>query len=190
MENQDIDDITSNEEAEHIPTGSDRNVKGLLIGGTAVLLIVSVGVFAFWRYLSGPVHLVNPKHVEVCGRRAWPSMAAIGEPVDLASVITPAATVPGVMAECAAAGVRGAVVISAGFKETGAPGAELERRVLAEARRAGLRLIGPNFPGVMGPRTGVNAAFGTRIGRPGWVGVVAPALERHRCAAVRWPAKL
>lgn len=121
------------------------------------------------RGFPGPLHLVNPKHAEVCGRKAWPSIAAIGEPVDLAIIITPAASVPGVIAECAVAGVRGAIVISAGFKETGVAGAALEARVLAEARRVGMRLIGPNCLGVMVPASGLNATFASTIGRPGRV---------------------
>ena len=130
---------------------------------------VAFAVMENLRGFAGAVYPVNPKHAEVCGRRAWPSVAAIGGPVDLAVVITPAATVPGVVAECGAAGVRGAIVISAGFKETGVAGVELERRVLGEARRAGLRLIGPNCLGVMVPGAGLNATFATRLGRPGRV---------------------
>lgn len=121
------------------------------------------------RDYEGAVYLVNPKRSEVCGRKAWSSVAAVGEPVDLAVVITPAAAVPGVIAECVAAGVRGAVVISSGFRETGEAGAELERRVLEEARRGGLRLIGPNCLGVMVPGSGLNATFATCPGRPGRV---------------------
>jgi acetyltransferase len=118
---------------------------------------------------GGPVYLVNPKRAEVCGRKAWPSVAAVGQPVDLAVVITPAETVPGVVAECVAAGVRGAIVISAGFREAGVAGAALERRVWDEARRGGLRLIGPNCLGVMVPGSGLNATFARQLGRPGRV---------------------
>ena len=64
--------------------------------------------------------------------------------VDLAVVVTPASTVPGIIRECVDAGLKGAIVISAGFKECGAQGAELEHQVLAEAQRGKVRIIGPN----------------------------------------------
>src|SRR5262249_6487767 len=82
---------------------------------------------------------------------------------------TPAAAVPEVIEECAAKRVPGAVVISAGFKETGPAGVALEQRVLQAARRGGMRLIGPNCLGVMSPRTGLNATFAAGIAQPGHV---------------------
>ena len=77
------------------------------------------------------------------------------------------------MAECVEAGVRGAVVISAGFKETGAEGAELEKRVLQEARRGRMRIIGPNSLGVMSPNYSFNATFAGDIAQPGSVGFLS-----------------
>src|SRR5262245_66208967 len=68
---------------------------------------------------GGTVYPVNPHRPSVLGTRAYPRVADVPEPVDLAVVVTPAATVPGVIGECADAGVRGAIVISAGFKEPG-----------------------------------------------------------------------
>ncbi len=110
---------------------------------------------------------INPHRSNVMGIRCYPNIAAIGEPVDLAIVVTPAATVPDVLRECASAGVRGAVVISAGFAETGAAGKELEnqiREILATSR---MRLVGPNCVGVMNPRTGLNATFAQSNALPG-----------------------
>ena len=95
------------------------------------------------------------------------------EPVDLAVVVTPARTVPGVIGECVEAGVKGAIIISAGFKETGPEGAELESQVLEHARRGHMRLIGPNCLGVMRPGIGLNATFATQIARPGTVGFLS-----------------
>jgi len=118
---------------------------------------------------SGSVIAVNPRHSVVGGRAAVPSIGQSGEPIDLAILITPAPTVPGLMAECAAAGVRGAVVISAGFREAGPDGVELERRTLEEARRGGIRVIGPNCLGLMVPGAGLNATFAPSLGRPGRV---------------------
>ena len=122
---------------------------------------------------GGTVFPVNPKRPSVLGIKAYPDIAAVPERVDLAVVVTPAPTVPGVIAECARAGVKGAIVISAGFKETGPEGAELERRTLDEARRGRVRLIGPNCLGVMNPLSGLNATFANAMATPGRVAFVS-----------------
>src|SRR5215510_8072295 len=96
---------------------------------------------------EGTVYPVNPKRSSVLCVKAYPNIAAIPEKVDLAVITTPAASVPGLIRECAAVGVPGAVIISAGFKETGPRGAELERQVLEEARKGRMRIVGPNCLG-------------------------------------------
>lgn len=118
---------------------------------------------------GGDLFPVNARRTEVLGRRAWPSLTAVGQAIDLAVIATPAATLPEVIRECAACGVKGVVIISAGFKETGPEGVELERQVLAEARKAGVRLVGPNCLGLMAPHAGLNATFATAMARPGRV---------------------
>ncbi|MBC8104611.1 MAG: bifunctional acetate--CoA ligase family protein/GNAT family N-acetyltransferase [Cytophagales bacterium] len=118
---------------------------------------------------GGTVYPINPKRPSVLGIRAYPSVADVPEPVDLAVIVTPAPTVPGIIADCVQAGIKGAIVISAGFKETGAEGIELERRVLEAARSGGMRIIGPNCLGVMSPLTGLNATFAQAMARPGKV---------------------
>ena len=85
------------------------------------------------------------------GSRPTRASPTVPDPVDLAVMVTPAPTVPDLMGECVEAGVRGAIIISAGFKEIGAEGVELERRVLEQARRGRMRVIGPNCLGVMNP---------------------------------------
>src|SRR3990170_9023671 len=99
----------------------------------------SVGRTLLWNLITPPVggtvFPVNPKRTSLLGIKAYPDLASLPEPVDLAVVVTPAPTVPAVIADCVRAGVRGAIVISAGFKETGAAGAELERQGLAGAGR-------------------------------------------------------
>lgn len=122
---------------------------------------------------GGVVYPVNPKRSSVLCVKAFPNVGAIPEKVDLAVITTPAATVPGIIRECVEAGVRGAVVISAGFKETGPAGLELERQVLAEARKGQMRIIGPNCLGVMVPNLGLNATFATTIAKPGSVGFIS-----------------
>jgi acetyltransferase len=115
----------------------------------------------------GQVFAVNPKRPELLGTKCYPSVAALPEPVDLAVIVTPAVTVPSVVRECVAAGARSAIVISAGFKERGAEGAELERLVQAELRRGSMRLVGPNCLGMMNPSIGLNATFAHDLARPG-----------------------
>lgn len=122
---------------------------------------------------EGTVYPVNPKRSSVLCVKAYPSIASVPEKVDLAVITTPATTVPGLIKECAEAGVQGAVVISAGFKETGPAGFELERQVLAEARKGKMRIVGPNCLGVMVPHNGLNATFASTIARPGSVGFIS-----------------
>src|SRR5579884_3518960 len=122
---------------------------------------------------GGVVFPINPKRASVLGIKAYPNVASVPEPVDLAVVATPAKSVPEVIRECVEAGVRGAIIISAGFKEAGAAGAELERQILAEARRGKMRIIGPNCLGVMNPLTGLNATFAGTMARAGSVGFIS-----------------
>jgi acetyltransferase len=88
-------------------------------------------------------------------------------------VVTPPPTIPGIIRECGENGVRGAVVISAGFKEIGPEGALLERKLLEEAQAANIRVIGPNCLGVMSPLSGMNATFATTVARPGSVAFIS-----------------
>ncbi|MCG9884144.1 MAG: bifunctional acetate--CoA ligase family protein/GNAT family N-acetyltransferase [Cyanobacteria bacterium] len=122
---------------------------------------------------GGTVYPVNPKRSSIMGIKAYPSIAEVPDRVDLAIIITPARTVPGLIDQCIAAGVKGAIVISAGFKEVGPEGIELERQILASARAANLRLIGPNCLGVMNPLTGLNATFASVMARPGNVAFIS-----------------
>lgn len=137
----------------------------------------SVGRTILWNLISSPfggtVFPINPSRASILGIKAYPSLTAVPDPVDLAVIVTPAPTVPGIMAECVEMGVKGAIVISAGFKETGPEGVELESHVLEHARRGKIRLIGPNCLGVMRPITGLNATFANDIARPGSVGFIS-----------------
>ena len=115
----------------------------------------------------GQVFAVNPKRSELLGIKCYSSVAALPEPVDLAVIVTPAATVPGVVRECVDASTRSAIVISAGFKERGAEGVELERLIKTELRRGSMRLVGPNCLGMMNPSIGLNATFAHDLARSG-----------------------
>lgn len=116
---------------------------------------------------GGTVYPVNMKRATVLGVPAYRSVGDIPASVDLAVIATPARTVPGIIRQCVERDVRAAVVISAGFREVGLAGAELEREILAEARRGGIRVVGPNCLGVMSPPTGLNATFAAGMAQPG-----------------------
>lgn len=118
-------------------------------------------------HFAGRVFPVHPQQVSILGRPAYPTIAAIPEAIDLAIIATPAATVPEILHQCVAAGVKGAIIISAGFKESGPAGSALEEQVLAEARRGGVRVVGPNCLGVMRPQIGLNATVAAPIALPG-----------------------
>lgn len=137
----------------------------------------SVGRTLIWNLLSSPfggaVYPINPKRSNVLGVHAYPTIAAAPEQVDLAVIATPARSVPNIIAECEEAGVKGAIVISAGFKEIGVEGAALEQEILRQARQAKMRIIGPNCLGVMSPLTGLNATFAKSMARPGSVGLIS-----------------
>src|SRR6266568_2333613 len=116
---------------------------------------------------QGRVYPVNRRHSKLIGVRCYANAKGLPEPVDLAVIVTPATTVPSVVGECVDAGARSAIVISAGFKERGPEGLELERQVKAELRRGSMRLVGPNCLGMMNPWIGLNATFAKNIARPG-----------------------
>jgi acetyltransferase len=113
----------------------------------------SVGKAIFKNILfggyTGTLYPINPKSPSICGVHAYPSIAEVPEAVDLALVMVPPASAPEVMEECGRKGVKGAVIVSAGFKEVGAEGAALERRVTEIARHYNMPLIGPNCLGVI-----------------------------------------
>jgi acetate---CoA ligase (ADP-forming) len=111
------------------------------------------------RAFAGSLYPVHPRDAEVQGRPAYNSVSALPEPVDLAVVVVPAPSVPAVIGECAEKGVGGAVVITAGFAESGAAGAALQEQITGTARASGLRLIGPNCIGFMNLFGGVMANF-------------------------------
>ncbi len=137
----------------------------------------TVGRTVLWNLISSPfggtVYPVNPKRPSVLGIKAYPSILDVPDKVDLAVIVTPATAAPGIMAQCVDAGVKGVIIISAGFKEIGPAGVELERQVLEQARRGGIRLIGPNCLGVMNCHNGLNATFATTIARPGNIGFIS-----------------
>lgn len=120
---------------------------------------------------EGRIFLVNSNRSSVLGHKAFPRIRDVPGEIDLAVIATPAFTVPSIVGECAAAGVKGAVVISAGFKEIGSAGAELEKQILAHS--GDIRIIGPNCVGVMLPHIGLNATFAKPLALPGNIGFIS-----------------
>jgi acetyltransferase len=126
----------------------------------------------FANGFKGRVYPVNPKRDEVLGHKCYPNLAALPETPDLAIIVTPAATVPQIMQECVDRGVKGVIIISAGFKELGPKGLELEQEVLKIAKGK-LRIIGPNCLGVMNPLNGMNATFAKGMALPGNIAFIS-----------------
>jgi acetyltransferase len=108
---------------------------------------------------EGTIAPINPKHSELAGRRCFASLAEVGEPIDLAVIATPAATVPGIIKQCGEAGTKAAIVLSAGFGEGGVDDKGLSDELRRAARRAGVRFLGPNCVGLVRPWLGLNATF-------------------------------
>ncbi|WP_395745236.1 acetate--CoA ligase family protein [Prosthecobacter sp.] len=140
-----------------------------LIGATERAGSVGRAIWDNLRSFSGTVFPVNARRSEVCGVKCHAHITALPEVPELAIIVTPAATVPGLVEEAGAAGVKAVVVISAGFKETGAEGAKREAEAKNAALRHGVRLIGPNCLGLMNPHSGLNATFASSMARPGRV---------------------
>jgi len=138
------------------------------VGGRVLRNILAAG-------FAGAVYPVNPKHATVAGRRCYRDLHDIGEPVDLAVIATPAATVPGIVHACGEYGVHAAVIHSAGFAEAHerATGLELEKALIAEARRYGMRLLGPNCLGLIRPVARLNATFSKNSAAPGTLALVS-----------------
>ncbi len=170
-------------EANHEIVQSDRHSLDPIFSPKTVAVIGatetmgSVGRTIMWNLMSNPfggtIYPVNPKRPAILGIKAYPSIKDIPAKIDLAIIATPAASVPGIIGDCADIGVKGAIIISAGFKELGAPGAELETKVLEQARRGKMRIIGPNCLGVMNPLTGLNATFAKGMAAPGRVAFIS-----------------
>ena len=136
----------------------------------------SVGRNVLWNLLSSPfggtIYPINPKRANILGVRCYPSVRDLPEVPDLVVITTPASSVPGILRESVDVGIRGGIVISAGFKETGAPGIALEHEIM-EIVAGKMRIIGPNCLGVMNPVLGLNATFAATIAKPGNIAFVS-----------------
>ena len=116
---------------------------------------------------TGKVYFVNIRKNEILGIKTYPTVDQIPEPIDLAIIATPAKTVPDVMEECGKAQVKGVIIVSAGFKETGPAGKALEEKILEASKKYSIRVIGPNCIGIIRPRNNLNATFLDKMPKPG-----------------------
>jgi acyl-CoA synthetase (NDP forming) len=124
----------------------------------SIAVIGASDTFRKWGYLmverplktgfKGPIYPINTTKREILGLPAYPSVHDVPGEIDLAVMATPTASVPGLLRECARKGIKGAVVITAGFAETGEEGKRLEQEMTAAAREGGIRLVGPNCMGI------------------------------------------
>ncbi len=136
----------------------------------------TVGRTIFYNLITSPfggvVYPVNPGRPSVLGVKAYTSISDCPGPVDLVVVVTPAKTVPGIIQEAVDHGAKGAIIISAGFKEAGPEGVALEKAVM-DIARGKMRIIGPNCLGVMNPVGGMNATFAAAMANKGNIGFLS-----------------
>jgi len=130
--------------------GASENPKKL---GHRILLNVVNGGY------KGAIYPINPTATEILGLKCYPSVSDIPGPLDMAVIVIPAAAVINIVDECGRKGVKGVVVITAGFREAGEKGKELELKLLDVAKQHGIRIIGPNCLGVLDMWTPLNASF-------------------------------
>ena len=131
----------------------------------------SVGGIVFKNLLSagfnGRIYAINPRRDQVQGEKAYSSLDEIEEVVDLVVVATPASTIPAIVEACGERGIKMMLILSAGFRETGAAGRRLEDQVTQLVKQYGIRLMGPNCLGIIRPDKGLNITFGNNNARPG-----------------------
>lgn len=137
----------------------------------------SVGARLFQNIIeggfTGPVFPINPKYEKLDNKTCYPSIRAIGHPVDLAVIATPAASVSEIIHECGEHGVRAAMILSAGFEDMQGETRVYRKAVLAEARRYGIRILGPNCLGLIRPANNLNATFSKNNAQTGNLALVS-----------------
>ncbi len=122
---------------------------------------------------AGVIYPVNIKHKHIRSMRAYKSVKDIPDKIDLAIIATPAVTVPDIIKECGEAGIKGVVIISAGFNEAGKEGIRLSAKIIKTARIFGIRIVGPNCLGFIRPAINLNASFAAHMALPGNIAFIS-----------------
>jgi acetyltransferase len=137
------------------------------VGGITLKNLVGGG-------FQGVVYPINPKHEAVMGIPCYKDVKSLPKVPDLAVICTNAKTVPGIVRECGEAGILGIIIMSAGFKETGAEGKKLEEEVMAEVDKfTGMRVIGPNCLGIIVPGYNMNISFASGTAKKGHIAFIS-----------------
>ena len=146
-----------------------------IIGASATPNKLSFGILRNMTLygFQGQIAPVNPKADEILGLKCYPDIASVPDPVDLAVIVLPAPAIPAVIDACGRRGIRAVIIISGGFKEVGAQGADLEQQILQIAKGYGMRLIGPNCVGTLDIYTGLNTTFIQGVPSRGGIGFVS-----------------
>jgi len=122
---------------------------------------------------SGHVYPVNIRKSEILGLKAYLSVSKLPDIVDLAIIATPASTVPDIIEECGTCGIKGIIIISAGFKEAGVTGKILEEKIREIKKKYNMRIIGPNCLGIIHPDINLNATFIQKKQKPGSIAFIS-----------------
>ncbi|RSN72212.1 MAG: CoA-binding protein [Thermoproteota archaeon] len=134
---------------------------------------------------KGRIYPVNPKADEILGLKCYPDIRAVPDSVDLAFIAVPANLVPQVMEACVEKGVKAAVIITAGFREVGPEGEELEKKIVEIAERGGIKFVGPNCMGIFVAKKYLTATFGTVRPKPGHIAFISQS-GAFGGTALRW----
>lgn len=121
---------------------------------------------------QGTIYPINPKADEILGAKAYPSVTALPAAADMALICTPAKTIPSLLQQCGANGIKGAIILASGFGEVDEAGAQLEQQVLDAAQQAGVRIVGPNTSGIFNLHKNVNLLALDNV-KPGDIGIIS-----------------
>jgi acetyl coenzyme A synthetase (ADP forming)-like protein len=134
---------------------------------------VGYAVFRNLLTFQGNLYPVNPHAENIMGKKAFTTISEIPDPVEMVIIATPAGSVPGIVQEAGKKGVKSAVILTAGFRETGPEGKKLEDELLIIARETGIRIVGPNCLGIVIPPLDLNATFDVQSPLSGYIGFIS-----------------